>query len=505
MKPWLFWTRLKKSSDKDKDLPINKKLLQNFGQKKYRRSLGRAVLVVALGASFSWATPPTLPTFPPLEFHPPKPERFVLDNGLIVFLLEDHELPLIRVEMDFHIGTQYDPPEKVGLNSLYSQVLTEGGSLAHSPEDIEKILDKTASGIGFSTELENGSGAMSCRAEDFDLIFGLFTDLILHPQFRKDHVELAKVKSLESLRRMNDDPEDIARREFRGIIYGKSHPYARVPSPDTIGSISRQDLLELHDHYFKPNTSAIAISGDFSSAAMKNKIKSALGSWARGDVVYPALAPVTYTPRKEVYFVQRPINQSQIRIGYTGLERHNPDHFAWELFNELWGSGATSLLFKNIRTRQGLAYAVGSGFSEPFMKGLIVAISQTRGSQTIAAIQSMLQLTQDAQAAPFTAEEIKAGKESIINRFVENYTSSAQIASQIMNNEFFHFPPDYIDTYTAHVAQVRAEDLARVGKTYLHPEQSTLLVVGDLSTFEKPISTVGKAQEIKITDYSQDQ
>src|SRR5262249_34847549 len=158
---------------------------------------------------------------------------------------------------------------------------------------------------------------------------------------------------------------------------------------------------------------------------------------------------------------QREINQSQIRTGDFGLARHDPNHFAWEVFNELWGGSATSRLFRTVRTEQGLAYSVGSGYSEPREKGLIVAVSQTRGSQTMAAVNSILQITQDVRSAPYTAKEISDAKEAIRNRFVENFTSSAQIAAYVMNLEFFGFPPDYLDTYPQHIADVSASDLKR--------------------------------------------
>ncbi len=157
-----------------------------------------------------------------------------------------------------------------------------------------------------------------------------------------------------------------------------------------------------------------------------------------------------------------------------------------------------------MRTELGLAYSVGTGYSEPAEKGLIVAVSQTRGSQTLAAVQAIQKITQDLRDAPFTEKEISDAKEAIRNRFVENFTSSAQIASYIMNLEFFGFPPDYLDTYTRHIGQVSADDLRRMGNTYLHPERSTILIVGDLSTFDKPLATLGKPQEIKPVDYAQD-
>ncbi len=451
------------------------------------------------------AIPPPMPEFPPLHFNPPKPVRTVLDNGLVVYLLEDHELPLIKMEMYFQAGTQYDPIDKIGLGSIFGQAMTYGGSLSHPPEEIEKTLNRKAAAINFAIGLENGEGSMGCRKEDFDTIFALFSDLVLHPQLRKDQVELAKSKALESLRRLNDDPEEVARRELRRVMYGAHHPYARIPSPAMIKNIKRDDLLKAHKLFLRPNASSIAVSGDFQSAEMLAKLKNAFGPWAKSDAQWPKIpAPALFQERR-VFYIQRPINQSQIRIGDFGLARHSPDHFAWEVFNELWGGSATSRLFRTVRTELGLAYSVGSGYSEPAEKGLIVAVSQTRGSQTIAATQSIVKITQDVREAPFTPKEISDAKESIRNRFVENFTSSAQIASYVMNLEYFGFPPDYLDTYTQHIAQVSADDLRRVGQTYLHPERFTILVEGDLSTFDKPVATLGKPQEIKLEDYTNEQ
>jgi predicted Zn-dependent peptidase len=459
-------------------------------------------LIGLFSIQMGFANPPSLPEFPPLHFHPPKPVRYVLDNGLIVYLLEDHELPLIRLDMYVKAGTQYDPIDKIGLGGIFGEAMTNGGTVAHPPEEIEKTLDRKAASINFSVELENGGGSMSSRKEDFDAIFGLFTDLILHPQFQKDKFELAKAKALESLRRMNDDPDEVARREFRKIMYGNHHPYARIPSPEMIKNIKREDLLEAHKRFFRPNGCWIAISGDFQSAEMLAKVKTALGSWPKTDTTWAEIPEPPATIGQRVFYIQKPINQSQIRIGDLGMARHNPDHFAWEVFNELWGGGGTSRLFRTVRTEMGLAYSVGSGFSEPQERGLILAVSQTRGSQTIRAAQAILKINQEVREAPFTSAEISDAKESIRNRFVENFISSEQIAAYMMNLEYFGFPEDYLDTYTQKIGAVEAADLQRVGRAYLHPERSTILVMGDLSTFEKPLATLGHPQEIKLIDYS---
>ena len=461
------------------------------------------VFTTLLNATLANATSPRLPQFPALELHPPKAERFVLPNGLTVFLLEDHELPLIKLETLTRAGAQWESPEKRGITMVLAEAMSQGGSSAHTPEEIERFQDTTAAAIAFSGDLESVTGQLNCRTADFNQGFALFSDLLTHPQFRSDFVQLAKEKGTESLRRMTDDPAETARRELRRIIYGPDHPYARVPSPETLSGIQREELLQMHRIYFRPNTTFMAVSGDFDPKALRAKIESTLGGWAKAAVRYPVVPQPKPVTSRQVFYVQRALNQSQIRIGDLGMARHSPDHFAWEVFNELWGGSATSRLFRIVRTQQGLAYSVGSGYSEPQETGLIVAVSQTRAGQTIAATQSILTISSDAARAPFSAEALSTAKDAIINRYIENYASSSQIVNEIMSYDYFGFPPNYLQEYPKEVAKVSLADLTRVGKTYLHPERAKILIMGDVPAFDKPVSALGSAEVWKPLNYSQ--
>lgn len=469
-----------------------------------RRSLALIAACALLGGTVN-AVPPTLPPFPPLHFHPAKPERYVMPNGLVVYLLEDHELPLMKVDMLFRTGSQYEPADKIGMSNIFAAAWTQGGTLTRKPEDVARFLERKAAAIQFGMDLENGSANVSCRTSDFDEVFALFAELLMKPGFAKDQVELAKSQAMEGIRRRNDDPEDLARREFRCLIYGESHPYARIATPETIKAIKRDDLLTWHAQTIVPNGAVIGISGDFNSAAMKKKLTEQLGGWAKKDVALPAVPPAPVIDHKRLFYIQRPINQTQIRIGYPGYPRHDPDTFAWSVFNELWGGGATSRLFRAVRTQQGLAYAVGSASFVPTERGFIVALSQTRGFASIAAAQSIVAIDNALPTTTFTADEVQGAKDTLINQYIENFTTPQQITAATMNNDFFGFPPDYLETYPKKIAAVTPADVERVAKAYLRPDKATLLMVGDLSTFEKPISTLGKAQEIRLPEYTDEE
>jgi zinc protease len=195
------------------------------------------------------------------------------------------------------------------------------------------------------------------------------------------------------------------------------------------------------------------------------------------------------------------VDQSQIRIGHTGFARHDPDHFAFEVFNELWGGSGTSRLFRTVRTEKALAYQVGSVFTEPADRGLIVAICQTRGPETVQAVQAVDAISREVRTAPFSDNEIRTAKDSLRNRFVQNFTSSAQIVNEEMALEFRGYPRDYLDTYPDHVNQVTRDDLRRAAEKHLFPDQAITLIVGDLSTFSQPLSILGRPQEIRLPDY----
>jgi len=450
------------------------------------------------------AAEPALPSFPPLNFKLAVPEQVTLENGLTVFLLEDHDLPLIQVQMIFKAGSQYDPADKLGLSSLMAQTWTQGGTTTRSSEDIERLLARTAAAISFSMDLESGGAAMTSRTRDFDSVFAVFTDLLRNPAFRADKLRLAKSQSLEGLLRMNDDPGELSRREFRRLIYGDSHPYARIPSPKTLDNIKREDLLGHHRRIVHPNGFFMAVSGDFAAVEIKKKIQTAFRDWPRGEIQLPTVPPVPASSvDRRISFIRRPLKQTQIRIGMLGLKRHSPDQYAWTVFNELWGGSSSSRLFTVVRTQKGLAYSVGSAYSIPEDRGLIVAISQTRGSQTISAIESILDTSRALRNSSFTLRDLNHAKEGLINQYVQNFTTPAQIVGAFMQHAYFGFPKDYLTTYTDKIRRVSLDDLRRVAKTYLTLDEAAVFLVGDPSTFEKPLSTLGKIQELKPVDYSE--
>src|SRR5437016_8870922 len=220
---------------------------------------------------------------PPVpEFHPQQPKRVELANGMVIFLQEDHELPLIDGSASVRGGSITEPAEKVGLVAIYGQAWRTGGTKSKTGDDVDDLLEARAAkietnGTGQSTDI-----SISCLKGDFDFALNLFQDFLRNPEFRQEKIDLAKDQERTGISRRNDNLGGIAFREAEKIGYGPSSPYAREPEYTTVAAVTRQDLVNWHVAHTYPNNIILSISGDFDSAAMEAKLRSAFAGWPKG-------------------------------------------------------------------------------------------------------------------------------------------------------------------------------------------------------------------------------
>jgi zinc protease len=350
---------------------------------------------------------------------------------------------------------------------------------------------------------ESSNVNMSVLKGDFDTVFPIFVDVLEHPAFRQDKVDLAKTQATSGISRRNDDAKGIADREMSKLGFGADSPYARVSEYSTINSITRDDLVAFHKKYVYPNNIILSFAGDFDAAAMETKLRAAFGSWPKGPQA-PTAAPAGGTPAKTgVYFVAKDdVTQSNIYVvhGGTGVLRNNPDYYAVAVMNEILSGGFSGRLMNDIRTQRGLAYGVGGGVDTMYDRpGLFHIWMGTKSGSTVEAVNALRTDLADLQTKPFTADELAQAKESILNAYVFTADSKAKILGQRVNLEFYGYPADYYQTYPAKLQAVTADDVARVAKKYVQPSQTSVLVVGREKDFDKPLSTLGTVTPLDIT------
>jgi len=448
----------------------------------------------------SWKQIP-IPQLP--DFKPHQPKRVELSNGMVIFLQEDHELPLIDGTARIRGGTSSEPASKTGLVDIYGEVWRTGGTKTRTGDQLDDFLEVRAAKVETGGGPDSTTISFSCLKGDLDEVFKAFVDVLTMPEFRADKIDIAKKGAEDSISRRNDEVGEIAHREAVKLAYGAENPYARIAEYATIDAITRQDLIDWHSKYVHPNNIILGITGDFDSAAMESRLRAAFDSWPKGQSFPPfPKSEIKYTPAKAGYYLipKEDVNQSNIRMVALGITRDNPDYYAVSVFNEAFGGGFSSRLFNDIRTKRGLAYGVGGGIGANFGHTGTLQISMgTKSQSTIEAIQAAGEDIDNLAKQPITEEEIQRAKDAILNAFIFRLDSPDKILAERMTYEYYGYPPDWLDKYQAEIKKVTAADVNRVAAKYLHRDQLAVLVVGNTKDFDKPLSSLGSVKNIDIT------
>jgi zinc protease len=470
----------------------------------------RTLLLILLAAAASLANAPRAAAqattwqqvpIPPLPaFKPQQPKRIELANGMVIFLQEDHELPLIDGTARIRGGSVNEPAAKAGLMDLYGEVWRTGGTKSQTGDQLDDFLEVRAAKVETGSSSDSTTISFSCLKADLDDVFKAFADVLQHPEFRADKLDIAEKEEGDGISRRNDQVSEIASRETVKLAYGSDNPYARIPEYATVAAITRQDLIDWHGQHVHPNNIILGINGDFDAKAMEARLRAAFDAWPKGPA--PAKNEIQYAPAKPGYYLvpKDDVNQSTIHMVALGITRDNPDYYAISVFNDAFGGGFSSRLFNDIRTQRGLAYGVSGGIGSNFGHPGVLQVSiGTKSGSTVEAIQAADEDIDDLAKHPITDEEIQRAKDDILNAFIFRLASPDKILAERMTYEYYGYPPDWLDKYQAEIKKVTAADVSRVAAKYLHRDQLAVLVVGNTKEFDKPLSSLGAVKEIDIT------
>ncbi len=443
--------------------------------------------------------------YPPLApITIPSYERYQLDNGMVVYLMEDHNWPLVSGSVLIRMGSIFEPPSQVGLAELTGELLRLGGTVHYSPEQLNAILEQKAASIETSVTRTSASVSFSSLSYDIDTVLPIFAEILQSPRFDNQQLELLKTQVRGTIARRNDYPGDIARREFAKLIYGQDSPYARVIEYVHLDNIQRGDIERFYRQYVRPEAMILGIVGDFDSARMKQLIQKLFASW-QGDVTvtpdYNTSEPRQVTSGG-VFIVNRPqLTQSNILLGHIGVKLNDANYPVLSVINGVL-NGFGGRLFKEIRSRQGLAYSVyGSWQANYDYPGVFVAGGQTGSETTAQFITSILEQIQRLRNEPITETELSYAKDSILNSFVFQFQHPSQTLSRLMTYEYYGYPQDFIFQYQQGVKNTSREDVLKVAQKYFQPDKIVTLIVGNENAIKADLITLGKnIQKINITN-----
>ncbi|MEO6007252.1 MAG: pitrilysin family protein, partial [Vicinamibacteraceae bacterium] len=423
--------------------------------------------------------------------------------GMVVMVIEDHELPLVNVTARVRTGSLLEPAEKTGLTGLVGTVLRSGGTTTRPPDALDEFLEARAASIETGMSADSASASMSALKADTPAIMEAFADVLRNPAFDAGRLKIAVTGVTSAIARQNDSPQGIVQREFTKAIQGADSPFGRTTTYASVGAVTRDDLVAWHKKYFHPNRVILGVVGDITVDEARTLVTKAFGDWAKGPAIADTWPVPRTAPQPGVYeAVKADSTQSFVAVGHQGeLLRTSPDYVAVTVMNEVLAGGFTSRLFGKIRTELGLAYSVGGSVNSNWTRVTPFQMQMSnRADATVRAIEALItEAKLLATTKPATDAELKLAKDAILNSFVFNNDSAEEVLGQQLAFEYYGQPLDWLDKYRVAVEKVTAADVARVAAKYIHPDRFTIVVVGPAEGRDKPLSALGTVKTLDIS------
>jgi len=421
--------------------------------------------------------------FEPVEFHPPAPDRHEV-AGVQVLLLEDHTLPLVGVYARFRGGYGYLEREWYAPAFGLPTLLRYGGTTELSPDSVDALLDHYAVQTSFGTGGGTISATVETLAEHVDVAVGLWIDLLTRPGFDRGQIELWRDREAESARRRADDPSSLAYAEFNRLLYG-DHPVG--------WEVSAEDLAEdrtaparfqaVHRRVVCRENLMLGVVGDVTWEEARPLAERLVAQLAPCPDTLPQAPAPTLRREPGVFLIEREIEQAVVVMAHPVSVRFadDPTYFAATIGNWVLGAGGfSSRLLARVRTEEGYAYGASSIWTTPRRyDGVMGAITSTRPENVAPALRLILSTMEELRSAPPTEAEIRTAVDGVVNGFVFNFESPAQIVSRVMLYLAEGLPEDWLERYARGIQRVTPEDVRRVFAEHVRPGEMTILVVGD--------------------------
>ncbi len=450
---------------------------------------------------------PVVPSYKDLKYPPlpqvkiPEPVAVTLSNGMKVFLLEDHELPLIHGLALIHTGNLFDPPDKKGLSEFTAQVLRSGGTKAKTGDQIDEELENMAASVESNMDETVATMSFSALKENGDTVLGVFKDVLTAPEFREDKLELGISQTRSGIARRNDDANGIPDRELARILYGPTTPYGWQVEYEDLNHIHREDLVRFYHRYYFPKNIMMAVYGDFKTAEMKEKLEKLFADWTVQQPEVPKFPEVTAKPAPGIYFAEKAdVTQTFFALGELGGTLREKDYAALQVAANILGMGFSSRLMSQVRTKLGYAYDISAQWAPQWdHPGTFRIGGSTKSQSTTETLQAIRVELDKMRSTEVTARELDEAKQGVLNSFVFFFDSPAKTLNRLMRYEYYGYPKDFLFQYQKAISAVTRTDVLRVAKERFLPDNLAIVAVGNPKDFGKPLSTLGKVNMLDLT------
>lgn len=430
----------------------------------------------------------------PSAWRLPEYQTVKLDNGLTIFLLERHQLPMVTVHWLLKSGGSVsDPAGKEGVASLTAKLLRKG-TASKSALQISETLDFVGASLDADAGLDEASGSCECVAKDLDNLLGLLADLLQHPAFPTNEVEKLVQQEADGIKEEKAVPGSVIGRYYSRFLFN-NHPYARASggTETSLANIQRQDIAAFYNAHYCPNQLLLAVVGDFTASDLQRRLEARFGAWKSKPVTLPTLATPARTSGRRALIVNKPdATQTFFRFGDTGLSLTNRDRVFVDVVNTLFGGRFTSMLNSELRIKSGLTYGANSRFLCHLVPGPFFIGSYTPNDKTERAMELAVGVLETLHHDGLTPEQLTSAKAYIQGLFGLDYETNDQLAGAICGLEHAGLGRDYIDTYFERVEAMTLADARRVIDQYYPLDNLTFVFIGQASVIQPVASKLAK-------------
>jgi len=408
------------------------------------------------------------------------PQQFTLSNGLRILLLPNQSTPTVTLNGFIKAGTEFDPDNKVGLSLLVSENLMNG-TKTKDILTIAKALEDRGASLTFKNAREGVQIQGNSLAADLSVLIRTFADVVKNPTFPLKELEISRQKALTNLKQELDDPAEVAKRTFAQSVFPKKHPVYKFPTEESLRLISRQDVIDFKTKFYRPDTTVIALVGDFAITEVRSLLEAEFGNWkASGQPPTPRY-PMVSMPKAVVRV--NPIipgkTQAITYMGNISINRKDHRFYAALVLNQILGGDTlSSRLGAEVRDRQGLTYGIYSNFMAGKNSGTFLIEMQTSPEDTKAAIASTRQLLTQIHQQGVTELEVETAKRTLLSKYTVSLANPEELASKILMNEVYALPEEELRSFSEKIQSVSLTQVNQAARELLHPDTIVVVTAG---------------------------
>jgi predicted Zn-dependent peptidase len=426
-------------------------------------------------------------------------EKFVLKNGLSVYLMEQREVPMINVSVVLPAGAIYDKQQS-GLATMTASSIMNG-TKTMTKSKLEEELDFVGASVNTFASKESAGLSAKFASKDKDKVFAIIRDILLAPGFDEKEFEKEKTLLLASLDRAKESPRSVINNYFDQVSYG-SHVYANPESgrPSTVAKLTAADAKKFYKAAYIPNGSAIAVVGDFNTKEMQAKLTTLFNGWEKGTTpANIANNAIQENKSARVLLVNKgDAKETTFIIGGPGVSRSNPDYVAMEVVNTVFGGRFTSWLNDELRVNTGLTYGARSNFSRLKNAGTFGISTFTATKNTEAAMDKALEVLNKLHTTGIDENTLTSAKNYVKGGFPPRYETSGQLAGLLTQMFWYGFDESFINNFQKNVDELTKDKAKQIVAKYYPKSNLQFIMIGNAEDIRKIAAKYGAVTETDI-------